>query len=124
MDPVLIVTDLQEAMRAARSADWPWADDAAAGPLPAAFRARGWPVIPVHHHSDDPDEGFHPSIRLCAAMAEVAPLPGEPVVVKPGSSAFIGTDLAARLPGGPLVVCRGEANMRDFARLAESTEFL
>ncbi|NBZ88386.1 isochorismatase family protein [Stagnihabitans tardus] len=113
--PTLIVIDLQEAMRAERSADWPWANDAApavAGRLLDHARARGWRVIHVHHNVDDPADGFHPSNPLCAAMAEVAPLPGEEIVVKHGSSAFIGTDLAQRLEGeADLVICGGEANM-------------
>lgn len=109
----LIVIDLQEAMRAERTADWPWANDEApmvAGRLLEHARAKGWRVIHVHHHSADPADGFHPLNPLSAAMAEVAPLPGEDIVVKHGSSAFIGTDLGARLEG-PLVICGGEANM-------------
>ncbi len=114
MEPVLIVIDLQEAMRAERTADWPWAQDdapAVAAQLLARFRARGWPVVHVHHHATDPEDGFHPANPLSAAMAEVAPQPGEAVVVKHGSSAFIGTDLQARLGAAPLVICGGEANM-------------
>lgn len=114
-DPVLIVIDLQEAMRAERTPDWPWANDAApqvAGRLLAKFRAKGGRVIHVHHHTDYPGDGFNPDSPLCAAMAEVAPLPGEEIVVKHGSSAFIGTDLGARLAGvTDLVICGGEANM-------------
>lgn len=114
-DPVLIVIDLQEAMRAERTPDWPWANDAApevAGRLLDHARAQGWRVIHVHHHSDDPEDGFNPSNPLSAAMAEVAPRPGEAVVIKHGSSGFIGTDLAERLDGvTDLVICGGEANM-------------
>lgn len=109
----LIVIDLQEAMRAERTADWPWANDAApavAGRLLAHARAQGWRVVHVHHHSDWPGDGFNPDSPLCAAMPEVAPLPGEAIVVKRGSSGFIGTDLASQLEG-PLVICGGEANM-------------
>jgi nicotinamidase-related amidase len=114
-DPVLIVIDLQEAMRAERTSEWPWANDDApqvAGRLLADFRAKGGRVIHVHHHTDWPGDGFNPDNPLCAAMAEVAPIPGEDIVVKHGSSAFIGTDLAARLDGvTDLVICGGEANM-------------
>jgi nicotinamidase-related amidase len=123
----LIVIDLQEAMRAERSVDWPWANDAAptvAGRLLDHARARGWRVIHVHHHGDDPADGFHPLNPLCAAMAEVTPLPGEEIVVKRGSSAFIGTDLAERL-SGPLLICGGEANMcvESTARMAGNLGF-
>ena len=47
-------------------------------------------------------------------MAEVAPVTGEPVVVKWGSSAFIGTGLEEMLRGAghdALVIVGGEANM-------------
>lgn len=114
MAPVLLVIDLQKAMRAERSADWPWARENApevAGRILAHARAAGWRVIHVHHHAGDPQDGFHPGNPLSAAMAEVAPLPSEEIVVKHGSSAFIGTDLGARLAGAELVVCGGEANM-------------
>lgn len=114
MRPTLVIIDLQEAMRAERTVDWPWASDAApevAGRLLAHARAKGWQVVHVHHAADDAQDGFHPSNPLSAAMEEVAPRAGEPVVVKTGSSGFVGTDLAERLGPGPLVICGGEANM-------------
>ena len=109
----LVVIDLQEAMRAERTPDWPWARDdapAVAGRVLAHARAQGWKVVHVHHAASDPADGFHPSSPLFAAMPEAAPLPGEAVVVKRGASGFIGTDLADGLEG-PLVICGGEANM-------------
>jgi nicotinamidase-related amidase len=115
--PVLVVIDLQEAMRADRDAGYPWANPDApetAGRLLAAFRAAGLPVVHVHHHGTDPADGFHPDNPLSVAMPEVAPVPGEPVVIKQGSSGFIGTGLEALLRDSgfeTLVIVGGEANM-------------
>ncbi len=113
----LIVIDLQEAMRAERSVDWPWANDAApdvAGKLLEAFRASGLPVVHVHHNTDYPGDGFHPDSPLVVAMPEVAPAPAEPVFIKTGSSGFIGTGLEAMLRQAGisrLIIVGGEANM-------------
>jgi nicotinamidase-related amidase len=116
-DTVLLVIDLQEAMRAERDAGSAWANADApqvAGAVLAAFRAAGLGVVHVHHHGDDPADGFHPDNPLSRAMAEVAPLAGEPVVIKHGSSGFIGTgleDLLRKTGVKSLVVVGGEANM-------------
>jgi nicotinamidase-related amidase len=115
--PALVVIDLQEAMRAERDAGYPWANPdapATAGRLLAAFRAVGLPVVHIHHHESDPAAGFHPDNPLSAAMPEVTPLQTEPVVIKHGSSGFIGTELEALLRQGghdTLVIVGGEANM-------------
>ena len=117
MTTALVVIDLQEAMRDYRDAGHPWAvADAAAtaGRMVAAFRAAGQAVVHVHHHANDPADEFHPDNPLCAAMSEVAPLAGEAVVVKHGSSGFIGTGLEKLLRDAGhdrLVVIGGEANM-------------
>ncbi|MBC7479786.1 MAG: cysteine hydrolase [Pseudorhodobacter sp.] len=113
----LVVIDLQEAMRADRDAGYPWANPdapATAGRLLAAFRGAGLPVVHIHHHGTDPADGFHPDNTLSRAMPEVAPQPGEPVVVKLGSSGFIGTGLEVLLREAGfdhLVIVGGEANM-------------
>lgn len=117
MTTALVVIDLQEAMRAECEPDNPWANPDApqvAGRVLAAFRAAGLPVVHVHHAANHPDDGFHPGNPLSRAMAEVAPLPGERVVVKRGSSAFIGTGLEEMLRTAghdALVILGGEANM-------------
>lgn len=116
-DTFLLVIDLQEAMRAECAVAGPWANPqapAVAGALLAAFRAAGLGVVHVHHHGDDPADGFHPENPLSRPMAEVAPLNGEPVVIKHGSSGFIGTgleDLLRKSGARSLVVVGGEANM-------------
>ena len=115
--PAIIVIDLQEAMRADRDQGYPWANPdapATAGRTLAAFRVAGLPVWHVHHNGDDPADGFHPDNPLVVAMPEVAPVVGEPVIVKLGSSAFIGTGREARLRAAGLtrlVIVGGEANM-------------
>ena len=104
-------------MRAHRDAGYPWANPNApetAGRILAAFRADGLPVIHVHHHGDDPVDGFHPDNPLSIAMPEVAPVVGEAIVIKHGSSSFIGTGLEAMLRDAGLtnlVIVGGEANM-------------
>ncbi|KAL8370104.1 hypothetical protein RB595_000464 [Gaeumannomyces hyphopodioides] len=61
-------------------------------------------IIHIHHHSTSPDSPLHPSHRLAgSSVPSVAPLPfaapraGEPVITKHFYSAFVGTDLEARL---------------------------
>ncbi|MBC7739103.1 MAG: isochorismatase family protein, partial [Candidatus Saccharibacteria bacterium] len=96
----LLVIDLQEAMRAEREAGYTWANadaPATAGRLLAAFRAANLVVVHIHHHGTDPEDGFHPDNPLSRVMAEVAPQPGEAVVIKHGSSGFIGTRLEGLL---------------------------
>lgn len=128
----LIVIDLQEAMRAERDAGYPWANPEApktAGAVLTAFRNAGLPVIHIHHHNlSNPDDGFHPTSPLVAAMPEVAPAPGEEVLIKTGSSGFIGTPLEALLRDAgvqSLVVVGGEANMcvESTARMAGNLGF-
>lgn len=127
----LIVIDLQEAMRAERDAGYPWATPDApktAGTLLAAFRAAGLPVVHVHHNTDNRADGFHPDNPLSVAMPEVAPVPGEDVVVKTGSSGFIGTTLETLLRDAgvlSLVIVGGEANMcvESTARMAGNLGF-
>jgi nicotinamidase-related amidase len=113
----LVVIDLQEAMRAERDMGYPWANPdapAQAARLLAGFRAADMDVIHVHHNTADPADGFHPENPLSAAMPEVAPEPGEAIVVKTGSSGFIGTGLETLLREAgidSLVIVGGEANM-------------
>jgi nicotinamidase-related amidase len=65
--------------------------------LLALFRSRGLPVVHVHHADPDPTSPFHPGHPDHAIMAEALPCDGEAVIVKSGSSAFIGTGLEAHL---------------------------
>jgi nicotinamidase-related amidase len=117
MGTALVVIDLQDAMRDTRDAANPWANPGAveaAAQVLAGFRAAGLAVVHVHHHGLDPADEFHPDNPLSAPMPEMVPLPGEAVVIKHGSSGFIGTELEALLRAAGhdrLVMVGGEANM-------------
>ncbi|MFM2388713.1 MAG: hypothetical protein RLZZ437_268 [Pseudomonadota bacterium] len=98
MTTALVVIDMQIGM----------ADRIAAGRLPvdaqamdrmaaliALFRARGLPVIHVHH--DEPGTPFAKGLPSGAAMPCAAPMADEMVFYKHRSSAFAGTGLDAHL---------------------------
>ena len=62
------------------------------------FRGRGWPVVHVQHVSTRPGASFFlPGTDGVRHHPSVAPLDGEPVVVKHFPNAFRETDLDARL---------------------------
>ncbi len=81
----------------------------AAARLLAGFRAAGEPVIHVQHVWDAPDAAFFaPGTPGVEIDPRVAPLPGEPLVVKAEPNAFLGTGLADLLRAAAadeLVVC-------------------
>ena len=131
MARALVVIDVQKAFEADRDAGYPWANPQALeriAALQAAFRERGEPVIHVHHHGTDPRDSFHPANPLSAPIAATAPAAGEAVVVKQGSSAFIGTGLEAMLREAgldSLVLAGGAANycVESTARMAGNLGF-
>ena len=61
------------------------------------WRKKSWPIIHVKHSSTHLESPLHPSNPGHAIKVEVAPLANEPVIAKNVNSAFIGTDLEARL---------------------------
>ncbi len=65
--------------------------------LQAAWRQTGRPIIHVQHLSTEPKSPLRPGQPGVEIKDEVRPLPGEPVVQKSVSSAFIGTSLEADL---------------------------
>ncbi len=65
--------------------------------LLGAWRASGAPVFHVRHDSTEPRSTLRPDQPGNAIKPIVEPLPGEPVIPKQVNSAFIGTDLEARL---------------------------
>ncbi len=65
--------------------------------LLAAWRRTQRPIIHVQHLSGEPDSTLRPNHPGSAIKPIVQPLPGEPVIQKSVNSAFIGTDLEARL---------------------------
>ncbi|GAA0557641.1 cysteine hydrolase family protein [Chitinophaga japonensis] len=65
--------------------------------LLAHWRSRGLPLFHIQYSSHNPGSPLRPDLPGFAFKDEVAPLPGEPVLVRSVNSAFIGTDLQARL---------------------------
>lgn len=94
----LVLIDLQQAIDAPY---WgprnnPGAEAVIAGVL-AAWRTARRPVFHVRHDSRDPNSAYRPGSPGHAFKPATAPLPGEAVVPKSTCSAFVGTDLQARL---------------------------
>jgi nicotinamidase-related amidase len=73
------------------------------------WRRRDWPVWHVRHDSADPHSPYRPGQPGNDFKPEAAPRAGEPVIAKRTNSAFIGTDLEARLGarGRPALVVVG-----------------
>jgi nicotinamidase-related amidase len=98
--PALIIVDVQKAFdeieAGGRPRNNPHALDRIVA-LAAAFRAAGAPVIHVRHASRNPASPFRPDRPGHAVKDEVREQPGDVVIVKQVNSAFIGTDLEARL---------------------------
>src|SRR5574338_1420905 len=65
--------------------------------LLAAWRAAQRPIFHIQHNSRLPQSPLHPSHPGNVFKAIAAPRAGEPVIGKDVNSAFIGTDLEARL---------------------------
>lgn len=65
--------------------------------LIAAWRDKGLPLIHVHHRNPREGSLFNPGAPGVEVKPEGAPKSGEPVLFKDVNSAFIGTDLQARL---------------------------
>jgi nicotinamidase-related amidase len=100
MTTALLAIDMQmgmaDRMAAGRVPVDEQAMDRMAG-LVALFRARGLPVVHVHH--DEPGTPFARDMPSGAPMPCAAPVPGETVLYKHRSSAFAGTGLDAHLRG-------------------------
>ncbi len=95
----LLVIDVQQGfdtIAAAHRRNNPGAERQIAGLL-AGFRAAGAPVIHIRHASREPGSVFRPDQAGYAVQDFACEEPGEPVLVKHVNSAFIGTDLEARL---------------------------
>ena len=131
MATALLVIDAQKDFLARRDEGYSWGNpdaEARIADLLAGFRAAGQAVIHIHHHGTDPADGFHPDNPLSAPMAAALPLPEEPVVIKHGSSAFIGTGLEQTLRDAGfdrLVLAEGAANycVDSTARMAGNLGF-
>ena len=81
--------------------------------LLAAFRNSNAPVFHIRHQSMRPNSSFAPGATGCPVKDEAREIEGEPVIVKRVNSAFIGTDLEARLRAAgikTLVICGATTN--------------
>lgn len=116
MKTALLVIDVQMALAeedaAGAERSCPQAEDNIAALL-EAFRSAGQTVVHIHHHGTDPDDPFHPDAPGSEVQPVAAPAPGEPVVVKTGSSGFVGTSLLDTLQAADIesvVLCGATAN--------------
>jgi len=98
VNPTLLLIDLQKAVD---DPSWGARNNLAAERtitrLLQAWRARDLPRIHVRHDSPEPASTYRPGQVGHEFKAEAAPVPGEVVLAKRTNSAFIGTDLEARL---------------------------
>ena len=65
-----------------------------------AWRAAAKPIFHIKHNSTEPESAYRPGQPGNDFKPEARPLPGETVVEKTTSSAFIGTDFERRLRDG------------------------
>ena len=81
--------------------------------LLSAFRQAGLPIVHIRHENATPGSSFHPQASGYAVEDVARERPGEPVIVKTVNSAFIGTDLEARLRAAGVtrvVICAATTN--------------
>jgi len=74
--------------------------------LLGAFRIRGAPIFHIRHESMRPNSSFAPGATGYPVKDEAREIEGEPVIVKQVNSAFIGTDLEARLRAAGIKTAR------------------
>lgn len=110
--PTLLLIDLQQEFTRRITAGWevsqPGALSAAAALL-TRFRASGLPIVHVQHDDPKPASGFRRDKPTGAPIPELAPLPGETVVVKTTSSAFASPAMIPALDGARDLVVAGAA---------------
>ena len=73
-----------------------------------SWRSTHNPIFHIRHRSDEPGRQFSPGQPGYDVKPEAQSLPEEPVITKTVNSAFIGTDLQARLRSGGIttvVIC-------------------
>lgn len=116
MTTALLVIDVQMALAAEDAAgaerSCPEAETNIASLL-ERFRNSGQPVIHIHHHGTDANDPFHPDAPGSAVQPVAAPAGEEPVIIKTGSSGFMGTSLNQVLQDagvGQVVLCGATAN--------------
>lgn len=77
------------------------------------FRSSRDQVVHIHHHGVDPDDPFHPDAPGSASQPVAMPAEGEPVIIKTGSSGFVGTPLRKILRDAGIervILCGATAN--------------
>lgn len=116
MKLALLVIDVQMALAhedaSGTERSCPEAEDNIAALL-QRFRQSDDTVVHIHHHGTDPEDPFHPEAPGSAVQPIAAPLPDEPVIVKTGSSGFVGTDLQKTLEQNGIervILCGATAN--------------
>jgi nicotinamidase-related amidase len=81
--------------------------------LLAAFRTKGAPIFHIRHQGTHPGSSFAPDRTGYLVKDEAQERAGEPVIVRRVNSAFIGTDLEARLRAAGIrtvVICGATTN--------------
>ena len=97
-DAVLLVVDVQQGFEEPGWGERNNPDcEKRIGDLLDAWRAAEHPVVHVRHCSTEPDSPLRPERPGNAFKSVAEPEAGEPVVEKSVNSAFVGTDLEARL---------------------------
>jgi nicotinamidase-related amidase len=95
---VLLLIDLQQAID---HPSWGIRNNPRAeieiGRLLLRWRGRGWPVWHVRHDSTDHQSHYRPGQSGHEFKLGLGPVADEPVIPKQTNSAFVGTDLEARL---------------------------
>lgn len=116
MKTALLVIDVQMALAhedaAGADRSCPEAEGNIASLL-EGFRSSGDQVIHIHHHGTDPGDPFHPDMPGSAVQPVAAPVEGEPVIFKTGSSGFVGTPLRDTLRDAGIeqvILCGATAN--------------
>lgn len=96
--------------------------------LLAAFRTKDVPIFHIRHEGTRPGSSFAPGQTGFLVKDEAKERNGEPVIVKRVNSAFIGTDLEARLHAAGIqtvVICGATTNhcVETTARMAGNLGF-
>lgn len=116
MKTALLVIDVQMALTdeyaAGAERSCPQAEDNIASLL-GTFRGSGDHVIHIHHRGAEAEDPFHADAPGSAVQPFAAPIAGEPVIIKTGSSGFVGTPLEDALNEAGVervVLCGATAN--------------
>ncbi len=116
MNTALLVIDVQMALLEDDNNGAKRSNPAAADnitQLLSAFREKNNAIVHIHHHGTDPADPFFSKAPGAAVQPFAAPQGNEPVIIKYGSSGFVGTDLEEVLRAKGIervVICGATAN--------------